>query len=87
MEGLRMSNDTLQRLQGILLPLLRDYNLGDFKPDMRLREELQVDSMFMIEAAVAIEDEFGIPELTDQEMAKLRTVGDVVTLIEDKARA
>ena len=43
-------------------------------------EDLDVDSLDLVELAQIVEDEYGV-EITDQDMDKLKTVGDVIDLI------
>ncbi len=46
--------------------------------------DLEMDSLSMVELALAMEDSFGVT-LPDEELAKLTTVGEVIELIESKA--
>lgn len=69
---------TLERLQTLLLnhyPLQRD----ELTPQARL-EDLQIDSLGVMELFFSIEDEFHIKVPNDQ--VSLQTVGDVVTYID-----
>jgi len=45
--------------------------------DKRLREDLGLDSLTLIEVAVAAEDAFGVP-LPDEDLERFQTVGDVI---------
>lgn len=47
-------------------------------------EELEVDSLDLVELAQIVEDEYGV-ELSDSDMDKLKTVGDAVELIARRA--
>ncbi len=47
------------------------------KPETRILEDLQADSLDMIEMITEIESEFNI-SISDEEIATLRTVQDVV---------
>ena len=47
-------------------------------------EDLEVDSLDLVELAQIVEDEYGV-ELTDSDMDKLETVRDVVDLIAERA--
>lgn len=47
-------------------------------------EDLDVDSLDLVELAQIVEDEYGV-ELSDSDMDKLETVGDVVDLIAGRA--
>ena len=41
-------------------------------------EDLGVDSLDLVELAMALEDEFGIEEMSEEDMANIKTVGDLV---------
>ena len=51
--------------------------------DARL-EELEIDSLDLVELAQIIEDEYGV-EITDSDMDALKTVGDVVDLVAQRS--
>lgn len=48
-----------------------------------LKEDLEIDSLTQVELALALEDDLGLT-LPDDELDKVTTVGDVVTLVESK---
>lgn len=48
--------------------------------EARLVEDLGADSLDVVELIMAFEDEFGI-SLPDEEIAKMKTVGDIVKFI------
>lgn len=54
--------------------------------DKSFVDDLDIDSLSMVEIAVQTEDRYGI-EIPDEDLAKLRTVGDAVEYIQklDKA--
>ena len=41
-------------------------------------EDLGVDSLVLVELSMALEDEFGIEEMSEEDMANIKTVGDLV---------
>jgi acyl carrier protein len=47
-------------------------------------EDLEVDSLDLVELAQIVEDDYGV-EITDADMDKLVTVGDVVDLVASRA--
>ena len=57
----------------------------DVQPDKSFVEDLDVDSLSMVEIVVAAEEKFGV-RIPDDEVKNLRTVGDAVSFIE-KAQA
>jgi acyl carrier protein len=44
-------------------------------------DDLDIDSLSMVEVAVAAEERFGV-RIPDEELAKLKTVGDAVAFIQ-----
>ena len=79
-----MNDAIFERLKSCIVPLLRDCDPDRIVPQAHLRDDLEVDSMFMVESAVAMEDEFGLNEIKDEDVAKFRTIGDMVTFIKDR---
>lgn len=60
------------------LTLKKEINMSD-----RLRDDLQADSLDMVELSLTLEDEFNI-KLSDDEATTIETVLDVINLIEGK---
>ncbi len=50
------------------------------QPEKSFRDDLDIDSLSMVEIATAAEDMFGIA-IPDDELTKLKTVGDAVDFI------
>ena len=53
----------------------------DVQLDKSFVDDLDVDSLSMVEVVVAAEEKFGV-KIPDDEVKNLRTVGDAVTYIE-----
>ena len=49
--------------------------------DTRLREDLGIDSLTLIEVAVATEDALSVP-LPDEDLERFQTVGDVIDYVQ-----
>jgi acyl carrier protein len=49
-------------------------------PDKNFVEDLDIDSLSMVEIAVAAQDKFGV-EIPDEQLKDLKTVQDVVTFV------
>ena len=49
-------------------------------PEASFTDDLDVDSLSMVEVAVAAEERFGV-RIPDADLAKLKTVGDAVSYI------
>jgi acyl carrier protein len=50
------------------------------QPDKSFTDDLDVDSLSMVEIATMAEDRFGVP-VPDSELSELKTVGDVVAFL------
>ena len=55
--------------------------VGDITVDKSFIDDLDVDSLSMVEIATAAEDKFGI-RIPDDDLKDLKTVGDAVSYIE-----
>jgi acyl carrier protein len=54
---------------------------GKVKPEARFREDLEADSLDLVELIMAFEDKFG-SEISDEEAQKITTVGEAVKFVE-----
>ena len=52
---------------------------ADATPEKSFTEDLDVDSLSMVEIATAVEDKFGVA-IPDDELGGIKTVGDAITL-------
>ncbi len=55
----------------------------EITPESRLKEDLEIDSLAAVELSLDLETEFDV-EISDEELAALVTVEDIVKLIESK---
>ena len=55
--------------------------VGDVTPNKGFLDDLDVDSLSMVEIATAAEDKFGF-RIPDDDLKDLKTVGDAVSYIE-----
>ncbi len=53
----------------------------EIRLDATLADDLGMDSLDAVELAIATERQFDV-SVSDEQMAKLRTVGDIVTLVQ-----
>ncbi|WP_106848265.1 acyl carrier protein [Blastococcus sp. Marseille-P5729] len=54
----------------------------DVAPEKSFTDDLDVDSLSMVEIATAVEDKWGVA-IPDEELANIKTVGDAITFIEN----
>jgi len=64
---------------------IEDLGIEESKISMesKLEEDLEIDSLGIVEVVMAFEDEFDI-EIDDEELADVKTVGEAVNLLHSK---
>lgn len=67
-----------------ILEEVADVSPGDVSDEKSFVDDLDVDSLSMVEVAMAAEEKFGV-KIPDDELPKLKTVGDAVKYIETNA--
>jgi acyl carrier protein len=76
MQGGFSMADTFEAVKEIIVDLL---NVDESKitPEARFREDLEADSLDLVELIMAFEDKFG-GEISDEDAQQISTVGEVV---------
>ncbi len=64
-----------------ILNEVADVDASDVTDDKSFTDDLDVDSLSMVEVAMAAEEKFGV-KIPDDDLPKLRTVGDAVDYIQ-----
>jgi acyl carrier protein len=72
--------DTFAEIKAIIVDLL-GVDEEKVTPEARFREELEADSLDLVELIMAFEDKFG-GEISDEDAQKITTVGDAVRYVE-----
>ncbi len=67
-----------------ILEEVADVSPSDVTDEKSFVDDLDVDSLSMVEVAMAAEEKFGV-KIPDDELPKLKTVGDAVKYIESNA--
>ena len=70
-----------ERVKGIVVDLL-GVDEDRVTPDARFREDLEADSLDLVELIMAFEEEFG-GEITDEDAQQITTVGQAVTYLNE----
>jgi acyl carrier protein len=77
--------DTFEQARKIIVDLL-GVEPEQVTPEARFREDLQADSLDLVELIMEFEERFG-ETIPDEEAQKLGTVGDAVKYIEQRMAA
>lgn len=72
-------NDTEQRVRAIIVELL-GVDEDQVVPSASFREDLEADSLDLVELIMAFEEEFE-GEISDEEAQKITTVGEAIAYI------
>ncbi|HUI90487.1 MAG TPA: acyl carrier protein [Anaerolineales bacterium] len=72
--------DTFSDIKKIIVDLL-GVDEGKVTMEARFREDLEADSLDLVELIMAFEDKFGA-EISDEAAQKITTVGEAVTYID-----
>jgi len=73
-------SDTFNDVKAIIKDLL-GADEAKITPEARFREDLEADSLDLVELIMAFEDKFGA-EISDEAAQKIATVGDAVSYID-----
>ena len=76
------TNEVFEKVKGLFI---EDLGIDESKVtmDAKLEEDLEIDSLGIVEVVMAFEDEFDI-EIDDEELADVSTVGQAVNLLHSK---
>ena len=76
------TNEVFEKVKGLFV---EDLGIDESKVtmDAKLEEDLEIDSLGIVEVVMAFEDEFDI-EIDDEELADVSTVGQAVNLLHSK---
>ncbi|MEW6568002.1 MAG: acyl carrier protein [Chloroflexota bacterium] len=72
--------ETFQEVKGIIVELL-GVEESKVTPEAKFREDLEADSLDLVELIMAFEEKFG-GEISDEDAQKITTVGEAVTYID-----
>ena len=74
--------DTFEEVKEIIVDLL-GVDESKVTPEARFREDLEADSLDLVELIMAFEDKFG-GEISDEDAQSISTVGEAVKYIDDR---
>ncbi|MFN3742054.1 MAG: acyl carrier protein [Anaerolineales bacterium] len=73
-------SETFEEVKKIIVDLL-GVDESKVTPEARFREDLEADSLDLVELIMAFEDKFGA-EISDEDAQKITTVGEAVAYID-----
>jgi acyl carrier protein len=79
-----LMSDTFEDVKGIIVELL-GIDESKVKKESRFREDLEADSLDLVELIMAFEEKFG-GEISDEDAQKITTVGEAVDYIDAKLK-
>ncbi len=79
-----MSNEEFTKGLATIVEEVAGVDAADVTIDKSFVDDLDIDSLSMVEIAVQAEDKFGV-KIPDDELANLKTVGDAVDYITKNA--
>ncbi len=74
-----MSDEVFEKVRAIIAELL-DIEEAEIKPESRFREDLEADSLDLVELIMEFEEAFG-SEISDEDAQKITTVNEVVSYV------
>jgi acyl carrier protein len=77
--------DVLDEVKKALLKVNPGLEDGKIVPGALLKDDLDVDSLDLVEVAMTLEDVYSLT-LQEDEMDNIKTVGDIVSLIEARLK-
>src|SRR5699024_2471375 len=87
-EGTRMARTEAEIITGLaeIVEEVTGIEPSEVTPEKSFVDDLDIDSLSMVEIAVQTEDRYGV-EIPDEDLAKLRTVRDAVDYIQKIAKS
>ncbi len=76
--------ETIEDVRNIIVELL-GVDVGKVVPEAKFREDLEADSLDLVELIMAFEEKFG-GEISDEDAQKITSVGEAVTYIDEQMK-
>ncbi len=77
-----MNQEVYEKIKGSIIELL-DVEESAITPEARFREDLEADSLDLVELIMEFEEAFG-SEISDEDAQKITTVGEAVKYISER---
>lgn len=72
--------DRFEEIKGFIQEIL-GADPSTITSETNFEDDLNADSLDLVELAMAVEDHYGI-EVSDEDLAKIKTVGDILEVLE-----
>jgi acyl carrier protein len=79
-------DEILERLLGILQELAPEADVRGLDPDVRVRDQLDIDSMDLLNFVIAVDERFGV-DIPERDYTKLRTMNDMVEYLSSRLKS
>lgn len=76
-------SDSFERVKAIIVDLL-GADPKQVTMEARFREDLEADSLDLVELIMALEEEFG-GEISDEQAQKITTVGEAISFLDGRS--
>ena len=76
-----MNQEVFEKIKTVIIELL-DVDEDQITPEARFREDLEADSLDLVELIMEFESVFGA-EISDEDAQKITTVGEAVSYISE----
>jgi acyl carrier protein len=76
-------SDSFERVKAIIVDLL-GADPKQVTTEARFREDLEADSLDLVELIMALEEEFG-GEISDEQAQKITTVGEAISFLDGRS--
>ena len=73
-----------EKIRAIIVDKLK-VEASDVTPEKDIVRDLGADSLDQVELVMELEEQFGVDEIPEEEAAALKTVGDVIKYVTEKA--
>jgi acyl carrier protein len=83
-KGKSVANEEIAKELAAIVEEIAGVEAASVTEDKSFVDDLDIDSLSMVEIAVQAEDKFGV-KIPDDELANLKTVGDAVNYIAGKS--
>ena len=80
-----MDEETFEKVRDIIVEQL-GVDADNIKMESRFKEDLEADSLDLVELIMAFEDEFG-GEISDEEAQQIKSVGQAVEYLQKRMEA